>query len=154
MLSKDTIGLIEENAKQILDPLGFELIELKSMNSGSGLILRFLVDRVEGGITLNDCAQLNKNIGKLLEEKDIISEEYALEVFSPGLDRPLLAPGDFRRTLEKKIHIFLKEEQDGKLELEGKLVKLDDAGICIKNGENNELSIPFSKINRAKQVIL
>ncbi|MFC1646372.1 ribosome maturation factor RimP [Candidatus Omnitrophota bacterium] len=153
MLSKDTIRLIEDNAKEILDPLGFELIELKSMNSSSGLILRFLVDRLEGGITLNECAQLNRDIGKLLEEKNIISEEYALEVFSPGLDRPLLAPGDFRRTLEKKIHIFLKEEKYGKLELEGKLIKLDGAGIYIKNNENDELSVPFTKINRAKRVI-
>lgn len=153
MLNKDTLGIVEDSVKQILDPLGFELIELKSVNTGNGLILRLLIDRVEGGITLNDCAQLNRDIGRLIEEKNIISTRYNLEVSSPGLDRFLSAPGDFKRNLEKTIHIFLEEKQYDKLELEGKLVKLDDSGIFIKNSKNDELFIPFKKINRAKQVI-
>ncbi|MBL7196474.1 MAG: hypothetical protein ISS47_00085 [Candidatus Omnitrophica bacterium] len=154
MLSKDTLRLIEDNVRQILDPLGFELIEFKGISSSNSMILRFLIDRTKGGITLNECAQLNNDIGQLLDEKNIVSEKYTLEVFSPGLDRPLVDSRDFRRTLEKRIHIFLKEEQYGKLELEGKLVKLDIDGIFIINDKDKELFISFSKINRAKQVIL
>ncbi len=154
MLTASTLGLIEDSVKKILDPLGFELIELKSINSSNGLILRFTIDRFEGGIMLNECTQLNRDIGKLIEEKDIIGTKYTLEVSSPGLDRPISTAADFKRALDKKIHIFLKEKQYDKLEYEGKLIKLNDTGIFIDNNKNDELFIPFTKINKTKQVIL
>jgi ribosome maturation factor RimP len=153
MLTKDTQDLIQENAKQVLDPLGFELVELKIIRSNNELILRFLIDRVEGGITLNECAQLNRDISQLLDEKNIIGQEYNLEVSSPGLDRPLQEGKDFRRVLEKIIHVFLKEKQEEKLEFEGRLVRLEKEGIVINADQQEELFIPFTKINKAKQVI-
>jgi ribosome maturation factor RimP len=84
MLSKDTLGSIEDNVKNILDPLGFELIELREIYSREGLILRFLIDRDEGGITLNECAQLNRDISQMLDESNIVDQECNLEVSSPG----------------------------------------------------------------------
>lgn len=153
MLSDQTLKLVEDNVKQILDPLGFELIELKSINSKGGLILRFLIDRDEGGITISECAQLNRDISQMLDEKNTVGQEYNLEVSSPGLDRPLINPRDFKRVIEKIIHVFLKEQQSGKWEFEGKLIKLDEAGIFVTSNKGEELFIPFTKINRAKQVI-
>lgn len=144
---------IEDSVEGILEPLGFVLIELKSMRTGEGVILRFLVDRQEGGITLGECTQLNNQIGILLDEKNIFNDKYTLEVSSPGLDRPLVEPQDFKRALEKRIHIFLKEAEDDRLEFEGRLVRLDTNGIFIINDENKEVFISFSKINKAKRVI-
>ncbi len=77
-----------------------------------------------------------------------------LEVSSPGLDRPLIEAKDFRRVLNKRIHLFLKNEHKGKIELEGELIKLDNEGIAIIGNDNNEEYIQFPEINRAKQVIL
>lgn len=153
MIGRDTLTLIENKVRKILDPLGYDLVELRSIRSPNGLTLRFLIDRIEGGITLGECSQLNNQIGKLLEEKDIISERYILEVSSPGLDRPLVNTRDFRRALDKRIHIFLTQERQGKLELEGKLIKLDTKGIFISNGDEKEQFVSFSEINRVKQVI-
>ncbi|MBL7132411.1 MAG: hypothetical protein ISS45_13635 [Candidatus Omnitrophica bacterium] len=153
MLSRDSLKLIQDSVRQILDPLGFDLIELKSMKSSNGTILRFLIDRLEGGITLGECSQLNNQIGQLFDEKNLISERYILEVFSPGLDRPLVDIKDFKRVLDKRIHIFLNEEQQDKLELEGKLIKVDVKGVFIVNDKEEEQFVLFSKINKAKQVI-
>ena len=153
MLSRDSLKLIQDSVRQILDPLGFDLIELKSMRSSNGTILRFLIDRIEGGITLGECSQLNNQIGQLFDEKNLISEKYILEVFSPGLDRPLVDIKDFKRVLDKRIHIFLNEKQQDKLEIEGKLIKVDVKGIFIVNDEGSEQFVLFSKINKAKQVI-
>lgn len=153
MLNDDTLKQVEDNVKQILDPLGYELIELKGINSKRGLILRFLIDRDEGGITISECAQLNRDISQMLDERNAVGQDYDLEVSSPGLDRPLIDPRDFKRVQEKIIHVFLKEQQDGKWEHEGKLNKLDEAGISITSNKGEELFIPFTKINRAKQVI-
>jgi len=154
MVSKETLRIIENEVVGIISPLGFDLIELRSIVSSSGVILRFLIDRQEGGITLQECAQLNNDIGRMLDEKNIVSDDYTLEVSSPGIDRPLIEPRDFRRAINKRIHLFLIEAQDGKIEVEGKLNKIDDKGVLIVNDKNNEFYIVFSKINRAKQVIL
>lgn len=153
MLSSDIFKSIEDRVREILEPLGFVLVELKVMRSADTMILRFLVDRKEGGITLGECAQLNNQIGQLFEEKNIISDKYTLEVSSPGLDRPLVASLDFKRALEKIIHIFLKEADGGKLESEGRLVRLNTDGIFIIDDADKEVFIPFSKINKAKRVI-
>lgn len=153
MLSKDTLRVIEERIKQIIDPLGFDLVELKCIRAPEGLILRLLVDRQEGGITIGECAQLNNQIGEILDKDNIISERYILEVSSPGLDRYLIKPKDFRRVLNKSIHIFLKEEQDGKKEFKGRLVNLDAQGLYLIDDEGKESFIYFTKINKAKQVI-
>jgi ribosome maturation factor RimP len=154
MLNKDILKLIEDSAREILTPLGFDLVDLKYMQSGGNATLRFLVDRTEGGINMGECSDLNRRIGALLEEKDIIGGSYTLEVSSPGLDRALIEPKDFSRALNKNIHIFLKSEHNGKVELEGELVKINNEGIIIINNKNEEDSIKFCEINRAKQVIL
>ena len=153
MLAKEAQDLIWENVKQILDPLGFELVEWKAIRSNNELILRFLIDRLEGGITLNECAQLNRDISQLLDEKNIVGQEYSLEVSSPGLDRPLQESKDFQRVMEKVIHVFLNEKQEGKLEFQGKLVRLEKEGIVLNDNRHGELFIPFTKINKAKQVV-
>ncbi|MFH1621609.1 MAG: ribosome maturation factor RimP [Candidatus Omnitrophota bacterium] len=154
MMNKETLKIVEDEVVKIINPLGYDLIELKSIASGSGIILRFLIDRQEGGITLQECAQLNSDIGRMLDENNIISDNYTLEVSSPGIDRFLIEPRDFRRAINKRIHLFLKEEQDGKIEIEGQLNKVDDMGVLVVDDKNNEFSIIFSNINRAKQVIL
>jgi ribosome maturation factor RimP len=153
MIGKEAIKAIEQSAAEIITRLGFELIEFRAINSSGNLSLRFIADRPEGGISLGECAQLNHHIGKVIEENNILNEKYALEVFSPGLDRPLLSPNDFRRAKKKEIHIFLKEEKDGKLEFEGEVLDSNSEGVFIKK-DNNELFIPFLIISQAKQVIL
>jgi ribosome maturation factor RimP len=153
MLSKDTLSLIQENVEKILEPLGFDLVELKYMQSANDITLRFLVDRIEGGISLDECSSLNSRISQFLDEANIISDKYTLEVSSPGIDRPLIQAKDFKRAQNKKIHLFLKNEHKGKIEIEGRLVRLDSAGIVIADNDKEEF-IPFLEINRAKQVII
>jgi len=154
MLSKDTLKLIQDSAEEILNPLGFDLVEFKYMQSNDNIILRFLADRTEGGISLDECSDLNKRIGQLLDERNILSNRYTLEVSSPGLDRSLTSPKDFKRNLDKNMHLFLNSQHSGKVELEGKLIRLNDEGLVIVDKNNKEETVMFSEINRAKQVIL
>ena len=153
MIGNDTLSLIEDNVKQILDPLGFVLVELKGVRSSDGMILRFLIDRIEGGITIKECSDLNRQIGQLIDEKGIVSERCVLEVSSPGMDRPLVDSRDFKRVLNRRIHVSLKEAEQEKLEFEGNLVKLDNKGIFLADDKGREQFVSFLKINKAKQVI-
>ncbi|MDD5355848.1 MAG: ribosome maturation factor RimP [Candidatus Omnitrophica bacterium] len=154
MLSKDTLSLIEEKTRQLIEPLAFDLVELKYMQASGSITLRFLIDRVEGGINLDECCDLSKKISQFLEDDNIISSRYTLEVSSPGIDRPLREPKDFRRATDKEIHIFLKNEHKGKVEMEGKLIESNNEGITIVCKDGGQEYIPFLEIDRAKQVML
>lgn len=131
---------------------GLDLVDLIYRYEGRGLFLRILVDKPEGGISLDECAGLNNEIGSILDEKDILQEKYILEVSSPGVDRPLVTKSDFLRCINKKVRIFLRESIDGKMELEGLIIKVEDDSVYI-DIEGNILEIPLSKITKAKRVV-
>jgi ribosome maturation factor RimP len=131
---------------------GLDLVDLIYRYEGRDLILRVLADRPEGGISLDECADLNTKISIILDEKDILQSRYILEVSSPGLDRPLKAKSDFLRCVNKKVKIFVKMPINGKTELEGTISKADNDAVYI-NTEDKTLAIPLTNIIKAKQVI-
>lgn len=147
--------LIEELRSIIrgyLETKGLELVGLIYRYEGRDLVLRILLDRPDGGISLYDCAYLNKDISAILDEKDILKDRYILEVASPGLDRPLNTKSDFLRCLNKKAVFFFNEQVNGKMELEGAISKVGDTSVYIDTA-GQTLEIPLSKINKAKQII-
>lgn len=79
-----------------------DLVDIIYRYEGRGLVLRVLVDKPEGGITLDECAGLNNEISRILDEKDMLQQRYILEVSSPGLDRPLNSKNDFLRCINKE----------------------------------------------------
>lgn len=91
-------SLIEELAKPIVDELNLELVDIEFVKEGRNWFLRVYVDTPEGGIDIDQCAQVSERLSLLLDEKDPITQNYYLEVSSPGAERPL-----------KKILIFKKQ---------------------------------------------
>ncbi len=131
---------------------GLDLVELIYRQEGRDFVLRILVDRPEGGITIGECAGLNTQISNLLDEKDILQARYILEVASPGLDRPLRLKSDFTRCINRRARFFFNEPINGKLEIEGLINKVEGDSVYIEN-ENGIIEAPLTKINKAKQVI-
>lgn len=151
----DRQTLIEELKSMIQDFLktkNLYLVDLIYRYEGKDLVLRILVDKPEGGISLDECAYLNNNIGEILDEKDIIQGRYILEVFSPGLDWPLKSKDDFLRCINRSVRFFLNELINGKLELEGTINKVGDDSVYI-DIDGNTIEIPISKITKAKQIV-
>ena len=132
---------------------GIDLVDFIYRYEGRGLVLRILVDRLEGGVTLGDCAGFNKDIGRLLDEKNILEGSYILEVASPGLDRPLKTKNDFFRCKTKNVRFFLNQPINGKIELEGAIEEVGDVSLYI-DINTEKVEVPFSSITMAKQVII
>ena len=131
---------------------GMELVDLICRFEGRDLFLRILADRLQGGITIDDCAYLNKGIGMILDEKNILQERYILEVSSPGLDRPLKTKDDFLRSINKKAKFFLSEKINGKMEWDGQIIGVTDPSVYIDvNGE--KIDLPLLKIIKASQIL-
>ena len=151
----DNVVLINELnilLKGYLESLNFVFIDVICRYEGNGLVVRVLADRPQGGINLDECAGLNRDLGRLLDEKDLIKERYILEVSSPGLDRPLKTQDDFSRLLNKKAKFFLNEAINGKLEWDGLIARVNQESVFIAT-DNGIIEVPFLKLNKAKLII-
>lgn len=148
----DKQAVIRSIVEDCLMSQALDLVDLIYRDEGRGLVLRLLVDRPEGGITIEECARINREVSRILDEKAILAR-YLLEVSSPGLDRPLETKADFLRCINRQAMFFLNEEIEGRLQLEGSIAKAEEDAVYINTGENKIVKIPLLKIVKAKQVI-
>ncbi|MCX5714745.1 MAG: ribosome maturation factor RimP [Candidatus Omnitrophica bacterium] len=132
---------------------GVDLIELVHHYEGRDLVLRFLVDKPLGGISIGECARLNREISRMMEERNILADErYILEVSSPGLDRPLKVKSDFTRCINRNVRFFLSSPVNGKIEWDGIINRIEGDSVYI-DAQGNILEIPLVNINRGKQIV-
>ena len=135
---------------------GAELVEILYRRSGQRSVLTFLVDK-KGGITLEECAEVNRRLGAYFDqlaeigplEAGFLQGSYFLEVNSPGLDRPLKTPKDFQRVLGETLRVQTRDERGTVHTLIGRLTGLTELGIEIENGPGAAHSLGFDGIFRA-----
>ena len=91
----------EQKTEQLLLPIieknNFELVDVEYVKEAGNWYLRAYIDK-PGGITVDDCEIVNRELGDLLDRDDFIDDSYILEVSSPGLGRPLKKERDFVRS--------------------------------------------------------
>ncbi|MCK4249505.1 MAG: ribosome maturation factor RimP, partial [Candidatus Omnitrophica bacterium] len=116
------------------------------------LLLRFLADR-QGGISIQECAKVNRRIGFILEEADIIDGNYTLEVSSPGADRLLKTRTDFWLNTGQRIRIVLNESVENRKTYVGLLKSVADNTIIIESEAGPDIVIALDNIAKAKQEV-
>ena len=128
---------------------GLELIDVEYQREPGGWVLRVLVDRQPGGITIGDCADISREIGDVLEVKDIMAFPYRLEVSSPGVNRPLKKPQDFELHLGETVSITTVEPLDGRKHFKGRLAGLhgDRVDVLI---DGQGLTVPLAAVKKAR----
>ncbi len=140
-----------EEVRQVIEPLlqsqGFELVDLEYQREPQGWVLRIYLDR-EGGITLDDCAEVSGEIGAVLEVKDVIPNPYVLEVSSPGLTRPLKKPEDFIKFSNRLVKIKLYEPLEGRKNFKGTLLGLEGEKVRLEI-EGRVYNLPLQGIAKA-----
>jgi ribosome maturation factor RimP len=147
---------LREKIKPVVEGENLELVDLEFSQGGAASVLRVYVDR-STGVTVDQCADLSRKIGDLLDMDDLISGRYRLEVSSPGLDRPLVNGADFKRKIGEIVKVFLKESVEGKTELVGEIKDLKGENIVLQLGstepgqnEGKEETIPLNKVAKAR----
>ena len=103
-MSTDLLATIEALIMPILTDLGMELVDLELKREGRDWFLRLFIDK-PGGITLDDCVEVSREVSAILEVEDPIESAYRLEVSSPGLDRPLKKSADFERFAGQQVKL-------------------------------------------------
>lgn len=135
----------EEILQPIVDKYGFELVDVEYVKEGSAYYLRAYIDK-EGGIFVNDCEMVHRELSDILDEKDYIDGSYILEVSSPGLMRPLKKEKDFKRSLLKEVEVRTFKKIDKKKEFRGVLKAYDENTITIEPEGENEMVIDRADI--------
>jgi len=143
---------IDALVKDLFTARGFILVDIISRFDGSGLSLNLLVDRPQGGVSLEECVLLNRLVRQVLDEKSEFYGQYSLEVASPGLDRPLKTKEDFMRCLNKQAVFFLNDLINGKCEWNGLIIRVNETAVFIEQ-TGEVLEVPLIKINKAKLII-
>jgi ribosome maturation factor RimP len=134
----------KERLIELLEPalaaLGFELADLDAHAGRRGL-LRIYIDR-EPRVTLADCERVGEQLGAFLDVEDPLPGSYVLEVSSPGLDRRLRTLAHFRRFSNEQVRLELKEPQNGRRRLTGRLAGTDgDIVLVEEDGEMWRLNL-------------
>ena len=115
----------------ILDRMGFELYDVEYVKEGSVFYLRIYIDK-EGGITINDCVDVTREMNEILDKEDYIKDPFIFEVSSPGLDRPLKKDKDFDRNIGKQVELKTYKPFDKQKEFTGILKSHDADSVTIE----------------------
>lgn len=133
--------------KEVALSLVFNVEEVKLMK-GKRLLLRVFIDK-PGGVTVNDCEVMSRDLEAVLDLEDIIKEPYTLEVSSPGLDRPLKNPDDFRKHMGKLIRLVTKRMLNNQSFFIGTIVYVCEDYVRLQVGEK-QIDIFFDNISSAR----
>ncbi len=142
-------------ATRAAEPHGLEIFDVQYRREAGGMVLRVQIDRPDSGATaeesgsVEDCARVSRDLSALLDVEDVVPAAYILEVSSPGLDRPLRRPDDYRRFTGRQAKIVLREKVDGQAFFRGRLAGLDDNEVIIDGEDGRRHRVPIGVITRA-----
>jgi ribosome maturation factor RimP len=132
--------------------LGYELLDIEFSAAGRNSVVRVYIDRSDGeGVGLDDCERASRAIGAVLEAEDPIAHEYALEVSSPGFDRPLRTAAHFARFAGSEARIELAAPIEGRRRFRGLLGPVADGNVTIEV-DRREWKLPLAGISKARLV--
>ena len=129
----------------ILEKYGFELYDVEYVKEAGTWYLRAYIDK-EGGITVDDCELISRQLGDWLDQEDFITDSYILEVSSPGLGRPLKKEKDFARSIGKDVEVRLYKPLNKQKEYTGALKSYDADTVTITLEDESDLTIEKSEI--------
>jgi ribosome maturation factor RimP len=128
------IDRVREVAERVAASSGLEVVDVEFRGGGKARMLRITIDKPEG-VTHEDCANLSRDVGTILDVEDVVpGGSYLLEVSSPGLDRRLSRAADFERFIGHLAKVTTREPVNGNRHFEGRIESFRDGRITLELG--------------------
>ncbi|MEM9797741.1 MAG: ribosome maturation factor RimP [Pseudomonadota bacterium] len=146
---------LAEIVTPVIEDMGYELVRLRLM-SGKTATLQVMADKPEGGIEVDDCAEISTALSAILDVEDPIVDEYVLEVSSPGIDRPLTRAKDFDAWSGYEARIETTEMIDGQRRFKGVLAGTEDGEVLVeieRGAETVTIGLQFDWLSDAKLIL-
>ena len=152
MIAKAAIDRrIAEIVTPVVEDMGFEVVRIRLM-SGKDTVLQVMVQRPDGQIDVDECAEVSTALSAVLDVEDPIIEEYNLEVSSPGIDRPLTRLKDFDQWKGFEAKLETEELIDGRRRFKGQLAGVEDDEVLIEI-EEGTIGLKFDWLTDAKLIL-
>jgi len=161
---QDVIERVRAIADRVAGSHGLDIFNVQYRREGPGMVLRVQIDRpwdksrgsqaapgapIEDGVTVEDCARVSRDLSAMLDVEDLVPIAYTLEVSSPGLDRPLRGPDDYRRFAGRVAKLVVREEVDGQKYFKGRLAGCAGDEVLIDGEDRKRHRVPVGLITRA-----
>jgi ribosome maturation factor RimP len=143
---------IERLVAPSLDAMGYEVVRILIMGKHAPTLQIMAERKDDKPMTVEDCADISRQISAVLDVEDPISSAYTLEVSSPGLDRPLTRPKDFQRFAGYEARLETRLPIDGRRKFTGRLIGIEGEVVKLKD-EAGEVALPYAQIHKAKLVL-
>ncbi|RMD48718.1 MAG: ribosome maturation factor RimP [Alphaproteobacteria bacterium] len=142
---------IADLVRPLIESMGFRLVRVRLMG-GKGKTLQIMVERPDGGIDIDECAEVSTALSALLDVEDPFDEAWTLEVSSPGIDRPLTRLEDFERWAGHEAKLETAEPIDGRRRFRGTLRGVEDGEVLIEIREG-VIGLPIDWLADARLVL-
>ncbi|MEN8236095.1 MAG: ribosome maturation factor RimP [Pseudomonadota bacterium] len=151
---------VVEQIEQLLDEplsrLGFDIVRVQIQDSKRQVLEVMIERRDRAPVALDDCVAVSREAAILLDVENSLKSAYVLEVTSPGMDRPLVKPEDFKRFVGSTIKLQTMIPVDDQKRFRGTLKGLEDEKVVIEvevgKNEGKVVRIPLLEISRANLV--
>lgn len=148
----DQATLIGQLIEPALNAMGYDLVRVQ-LSGGQNLQLQIMAERTDRqNMTVDDCADISRNVSAILDVEDPIKSAYTLEISSPGIDRPLVRLADYDRFAGFEARVETNIAVDGRKRLRGRLLGTDGEDVRI-DVDGTEHAVPFGAILRAKLLL-
>ena len=141
---------IADLIRPTVEAMGSELWGIEYLPQGKHSTLRIFIDK-EGGVGINDCEQVSRQVSALMDVEDPIGGAYTLEVSSPGLDRLLFEKAHYQACIGSLVKIRLRMNYQGRRNFKGRLTALEDDEIVLRQGDE-EFVFPLETLDKAQVV--
>jgi ribosome maturation factor RimP len=150
------IDRVREICERVAADFGLEVVEVELKGGGKARTLRIYLDK-PGGVTLDDCATVSREVGTILDVEDVITGQYTLEVSSPGLDRKLLKAADYERFTGSLVKLQTRDAINGSRNFQGRLQGLRDGRVTLeipakKKVPAAQVEVELSNVEKANLV--
>lgn len=147
--------VLHDRLTTLVESMGYELVGCEQSSQGRQTIFRIFIDGNDGvkQVTVDDCSRVSRQVSAMMDVEEPIHSRYALEVSSPGLDRPLYELKHFQRFIGSRVKIKLHTPINQRRQYNGiiKGVEGEDIFLLMDDTEN-EVTLPFSDIDKANVV--
>jgi ribosome maturation factor RimP len=136
-----------------VEAMGYRIVRV-AFTGGRRPTLQIMAERLDdAAMTVDDCADISRNVSAILDVADPIETEYMLEVSSPGIDRPLVAREDYVRFAGYEAKVETGRPIDGRKRFHGRLLGADESVVRMALDGEGEVALPFGDILKAKLVL-
>lgn len=140
---------IRDLVEPTCDRLQVQLVAVELTGDGRDIVLRLAIDK-PGGVSISDCTRLSRALAPEFDVEDPIDGPWRLEVSSPGFERPVERPQDFRRFAGFRAKVRMDPDW-GRRRYKGELRGLSDDGASVRIfTDDTEHEVPLDRIDRAR----